>query len=81
MVAIEDTYFSMASKWSAGQNVLVICDRGTMDAAAYVEPGQWPQILDRLGLDELNINEGRYDHVVHMVKISLKNFIILFYVL
>lgn len=32
MVAIEDTYFSLAE--TCKRNCLVICDRGTMDAAA-----------------------------------------------
>ena len=34
MMALEDTYFSMAEKCS--QNVLIIADRGVMDASAFI---------------------------------------------
>jgi len=70
MLALEDTYFSMAEKWNTGggeQNCLVICDRGTMDASAFMSPEEWQSLLERLRLDEDRICEGRYDHVVHMV--------------
>ncbi len=69
MLALENTYFSMASK--SGLNCLVICDRGSMDAAAFIERHKWETLLARLQLDELNICEGRYDHVVHMVSLAL----------
>ncbi len=67
MMALESTYFSMAEKFLDRCNVLVICDRGAMDASAYVDPEQWRHLVDRLGVDEQNICEDRYDHVVHMV--------------
>ena len=38
MLCLEDTYFSMAEKMTTGQNALVICDRGTMDASAFISP-------------------------------------------
>ena len=34
MMALEETYFSMAEKCS--QNVLIIADRGVMDASAFI---------------------------------------------
>jgi len=70
MLTLEDTYFSMAEKWNSSggqQNCLVICDRGTMDASAFISPEEWNALLERLELDEERICEGRYDHVVHMV--------------
>lgn len=65
MTAIEDTYFRMAEK--SGQNCLIICDRGVMDASAYMAKDQWNLLLEKLQLSEMNICEDRYDHVVHMV--------------
>ncbi len=65
MIALEDTYFSMAAK--SDQNSLVICDRGTMDASAFISRAQWEQLLGKLSLAEAVICESRYDHVVHMV--------------
>ena len=56
MLAMEDTYFGMAAK-SNHSNCLVICDRGAMDASAYVDAAQWQELLAQLGTDELQINE------------------------
>ena len=52
------------------QDCLVICDRGTMDASAFVSQEQWGDILRRVDKDEFDICEARYDHVVHMVRVG-----------
>ena len=57
MIAIEDTYFSMAEK--SRQNCLVICDRGLMDASAFISRQKWEELLEKLQLDEFNMCEGR----------------------
>ena len=49
------------------QNCLVICDRGLMDASAYIDPAQWSELLEKLSLREELMCEDRYHHVVHMV--------------
>lgn len=67
MISLEDTYFSMAEK--SGMNSLVICDRGTMDASSFISRSQWEELLAELQLEEMNICEGRYDQVVHMVEL------------
>jgi len=67
MLCLEDTYFSMAEKITSGQNALVICDRGTMDASAFISAEEWSALLDKLNLEESHICENRYDQVVHMV--------------
>jgi len=67
MLCLEDTYFSMAEKITTGQNALVICDRGTMDASAFISAQEWAKLLDKLSLEESHICENRYDQVVHMV--------------
>jgi len=69
MIAIEDTYFSMAAK--SGQNCLVICDRGLMDASAFISRQKWEELLEKLQLEEFNLCEGRYDNVVHMVSAAV----------
>ena len=58
MVAIEDTYFSIAE--TSGHNCLVICDRGLMDASAFISRQKWEELLEKLQLDEFNLCEGRY---------------------
>ncbi len=69
MIALEDTYFSMAQK--SDRNSLVICDRGVMDASAFVSRPQWESLLKRLRLEEFNVCEGRYDNVIHMVSAAV----------
>lgn len=64
MMALEDTYFSMAEK--CDQNVLIIADRGTMDASAFIDREAWEKILTKLGLEDIEISDNRYNHVVHM---------------
>lgn len=66
MIALENTYFSMAEKSS--HNCIIICDRGVMDASAFINRSQWEQLLLKLGMDEENICERRYNQVVHMVR-------------
>lgn len=65
MIALEDTYFTMAAK--SDQNCLVICDRGLMDASAFIDRPEWMDLLNKLGLQEESMCEDRYHHVVHMV--------------
>jgi len=64
MMALEDTYFSMAEKCS--QNVLIIADRGTMDASAFISREAWEKILTKLSLEDIEISDNRYNHIVHM---------------
>jgi len=64
MMALEDTYFSMAEKCS--QNVLIIADRGVMDASAFMPKDAWDKMLNKLNLEEIEISDNRYHHVVHM---------------
>ena len=63
-MALEDTYFSMAEK--CGQNVLIIADRGVMDASAFIDREAWERILAKLSLEDIEISDNRYNHVVHM---------------
>ena len=46
MIQIENTFFELASRVE-NKNVLVICDRGTMDASAFISREQWEHILAR----------------------------------
>ena len=64
MMALEETYFSMAEK--CDQNVLIIADRGIMDASAFIEREAWDRILTKLSLEDIEISDNRYNHVVHM---------------
>eukprot|EP00088_Acartia_fossae_P054455 TRINITY_DN625_c0_g1_i16.p1 TRINITY_DN625_c0_g1~~TRINITY_DN625_c0_g1_i16.p1 ORF type:complete len:434 (-),score=171.11 TRINITY_DN625_c0_g1_i16:495-1796(-) len=64
MMALEETYFSMAEK--CAQNVLIIADRGVMDASAFIDRDNWERILAKLNLEDIEISDNRYNQVVHM---------------
>ena len=64
MMALEDTYFSMAEKCT--QNCLIIADRGVMDASAFIARDAWDKILTKLSLEDIEISDNRYNHVVHL---------------
>jgi len=65
MIQIENTFFALAE--ASDRNCLVICDRGTMDASAFVTKDEWEQILSKNNCDEVDIRDNRYHQVVHMV--------------
>jgi hypothetical protein len=67
MMQIESVFFDVAEKLSKKKDVLVICDRGTMDASAFISPEQWEKILQRNGWNEIELRDTRYHQIIHMV--------------
>lgn len=65
MIQTEETFFRLARR--CGQNCLVICDRGTMDARAYMSEEAWDRVLKRNALNAVELRDNRYDQVVHLV--------------
>jgi len=65
MLQIENSFFALAE--ASDRNCLVICDRGSMDASAFVTREQWEEILLKNGCDEVDIRDNRYHQIVHMV--------------
>ena len=68
MMQIENVFFDLAK--STVKNCLVICDRGAMDASAFISREQWENILARNNLNEEEIRDNRYDQVIIMSVIS-----------
>ena len=62
MLQIENSFFDLAA--ASHRNCLVICDRGAMDASAFVSREQWDNILSSAGLDEVEIRDNRYNQVM-----------------
>jgi len=65
MMSVEDTFFQLAE--SSSYNCLVICDRGVMDASAYMKPEQWSQMKRQMDWNDIDLRDNRYDQVIHMV--------------
>ena len=61
MLQVENTFFDLAK--CTDKNCLIICDRGAMDASAFISRDQWESILARNGLDEVEIRDNRYNQV------------------
>jgi CYTH domain-containing protein/predicted ATPase len=45
---------------------ILLCDRGVLDAAAYVSPEQFREVLRRVGYDRITLSD-RYIGVIHLV--------------
>ncbi|XP_021959969.1 TRPL translocation defect protein 14 isoform X3 [Folsomia candida] len=65
MMQIESTFFQIAEFMD--KDVLVICDRGAMDASAFIAKEQWERILNKNNLNEVEIRDTRYNQIIHMV--------------
>lgn len=65
MMRTEEVFFRLAKKCK--QDCLVICDRGTMDARAYMAEEAWDRVLKRNSLNSVDLRDNRYDQVVHLV--------------
>ena len=61
MIQIENSFFALAE--ASERNCLIICDRGTMDASAFVSKQEWDEILQRNMCDEVDIRDNRYNQV------------------
>lgn len=63
-IALEDKFQQMAK--SIKQPVLIVCDRGTMDIAAYMKPTLWESITSAVDTNNEALR-SRYDAVLHLV--------------
>lgn len=64
-IALEDAFLRVAR--SSETPTVVICDRGTMDASAYLPASSWQALLDEHGWTTVELRDRRYDAVVHLV--------------
>lgn len=49
-----------------GRRAIILCDRGSMDGAAYTSPEEWQAILDDAGHSLVSLRDARYDGVIHL---------------
>lgn len=50
-----------------GQKAVLLCDRGGMDGAAYLDPEKWQKVLRERGASETDLRDTRYNAVFHLV--------------
>ncbi len=63
-MALEDHFMRMAQ--TCTEPCVIVCDRGTMDISAYMQPEMWTDITQRLGTSTQELLT-RYDAVLHLV--------------
>eukprot|EP00667_Euglena_gracilis_P006039 EG_transcript_6081 len=61
---MEDCFIQIAK--SSGKPTVVLCDRGTMDAAAYMDSQRWNELMEQMGWQTDMLREERYDAVIHL---------------
>ena len=62
--SMEEHFVRIAA--AAARPALIVCDRGTMDIAAYMPQEDWNALIDDAGLSVVELRDKRYDAVVHM---------------
>lgn len=65
MIHIENTYFDAAKTFK--KNCLIICDRGAMDASAFIPEKQWAKLLVNNKWNNVDLRDTRYNHIIHLV--------------
>ncbi|CAH3892289.1 TRPL translocation defect protein 14 isoform X1 [Pieris brassicae] len=65
MIQIENTFFELGR--TCQRNCLIICDRGAMDASAFISKEKWEAMLSANNWNCVELRDNRYNHIVHMV--------------
>lgn len=65
MIQIEDTFFELGN--SCFRNCLIICDRGFMDATAYIPPDKIEEIMTTNKWNPVDMRDNRYNQILHLV--------------
>ncbi|KAL5287524.1 unc-132 family protein [Megaselia abdita] len=65
MIQIENTYFELAK--SSTKSCLIICDRGVMDASAYISKEKWEKMLQTNNWNTIELRDNRYNQILHLV--------------
>ena len=64
MMALEDAVYAIAS--ATGQPSIILMDRGTMDASAYIPTEAWAALLNERGWTTPWLRDKRYEAVLHL---------------
>ncbi|XP_001600611.1 TRPL translocation defect protein 14 isoform X3 [Nasonia vitripennis] len=65
MLQIENTFFQLGE--SLSRNCLIICDRGAMDASAFISKDKWELMMASNGWNNVELRDNRYNQIIHMV--------------
>ncbi|XP_017960267.1 TRPL translocation defect protein 14 isoform X1 [Drosophila navojoa] len=65
MVQIENTFFELGN--SSTRDCLIICDRGVMDASAYIPKEKWEEMMAINKWNPVEMRDNRYNQILHLV--------------
>lgn len=65
MIQIENTFFELGE--SCQRNCLIICDRGAMDASAFISKEKWEFMLASNNFNSVDLRDNRYNQIIHLV--------------
>lgn len=66
----EEIFESLAKKIDNYDKILIVCDRGIMDAKAYMTKAEFDRSIQKLGRSEIRLRDG-YDAVFHLVTAAI----------
>ena len=62
----KEQLFEQAAATMPAEKILIVCDRGAMDNKAYMNDEEFAEVLDYLGVNEVELRDS-YDAVFHLV--------------
>lgn len=65
MLQIENTFFELGR--TCKRDCLIICDRGAMDASAFIAKDQWELLMKENNWHNVELRDNRYNQIIHMV--------------
>lgn len=68
-IALEDAFMALAR--ASNKPCVIICDRGTMDTAAYLDKQTFNIVLNEFGWNVVDLRDRRYDGVIHLVSAAI----------
>lgn len=63
-LAIEDSMTQIAQ--NCGKPAIMVCDRASMDTAAYISQDVWKSMMSEINATEESLRDDRYDAVIHL---------------
>ncbi len=65
-MSLEDIITGLATTDEQGGDIVILCDRGTMDGQAYLSKTKWNTLLNEFDLNLEKLRDRRYDLVIHL---------------
>jgi len=66
-MALEDAIIDIANDFYPDDKVVILYDKGTIDASVPLTNELWDALLDETGWTEIQLRDKRYDMAIHMV--------------